>query len=82
MIMLSGHFCKSLHVRHARRKQASIKVQEYLPEAQIKTKTIYTKLLPTKRLVTLERFDWDLRTCLAHPSPSLKSNAEKSLKQF
>ena len=36
-VVLSGHFCRSPHVGHARRKQAGIKVQEYLPEAQIKT---------------------------------------------
>ena len=38
-VVLSGHFCTSLNVRHARRKQAGIEVQEYLPEAQIKTGT-------------------------------------------
>ena len=38
-VVLSGHFCASLHVGHARRKQACIKLQEYLPEAQIKTKS-------------------------------------------
>ena len=32
-VVLSGHFCASLHVGHARRKQAGIKLQEYLPEA-------------------------------------------------
>ena len=34
-VILSGHFCVSLHVGHARRKQAGIKLQEYLPEAHI-----------------------------------------------
>ena len=37
-VVLSAHFSASPHVGHARKKQASIKVQEYLPEAQIKTK--------------------------------------------
>ena len=37
-VVLSGHFCVSLHMSHARRKQASIKLLEYLLEAQIKTK--------------------------------------------
>ena len=36
-VVLSGHFCASLHVGHARRKQAGIKLQGYLPEAKIKT---------------------------------------------
>ena len=36
-VVLSEHFCASLHVGHARKKQAGIKVQEYLPKAQIKT---------------------------------------------
>ena len=36
-VVLSGHFCASPHVGHARRKQAGIKLQEYLPEVQIKT---------------------------------------------
>jgi len=35
MITLSGDLCASLHVGHARLKQAGIKLQEYLPEAQI-----------------------------------------------
>jgi len=35
-VVLSRHFWTSLHVGHARRKQASINVQEYLPEAQNK----------------------------------------------
>ena len=35
-VVLSGHFCVSLHEGQARRKQAGIKLQEYLPEAQIK----------------------------------------------
>ena len=37
-VALSGHFCKSLHVGNARRNKADIELQEYLPEAQIKTK--------------------------------------------
>ena len=32
-VTLSRHFCVSPHVGHARRRQAGIKVQEYLPEA-------------------------------------------------
>ena len=36
-VVLSGHFCASLHVGHARRKQASIELQIYLSEDQIKT---------------------------------------------
>ena len=32
-VVLSGHICTSLHVGHARRKQAGIKLQECLPEA-------------------------------------------------
>ena len=34
-VVLSGHFCISPIVEHARRKQASIRLQEYLPELQI-----------------------------------------------
>ena len=52
-VVLSGHFYASPHVGHARRKQASIKVQEYLPEAQIKTKQTNT--------VYLEK---DVRICI------------------
>ena len=37
-VVLSEHFCVSLHVGHAKMKQDGIKVQEYLPEAKIKTR--------------------------------------------
>ena len=47
MMTLSGHLCVSLHVGHARRKQAGIKLQEYLPKAQIKTnETIMEEYCP------------------------------------
>ena len=39
-VVLSGHFCASLYVGQARRKQAGIELQEYLLEAQIKTNKI------------------------------------------
>ena len=41
-VVLLGHFCTSPHVGHVRRKQACIKLQEYLPESQIKTDKLTT----------------------------------------
>ena len=48
-VVLSGHFCTSLHVGHARRKQAGIKLQKYLPEAQIKTNKVVPYIQENKR---------------------------------
>ena len=36
-VVLSGHFCANPHVRHARQKKVSIKLQEYLLKTKIKT---------------------------------------------
>ena len=44
-VVFSGHFYASLHVGHARRKQAGIILKEYLLEAKIKTNKQTSELI-------------------------------------
>ena len=59
-VVLSGHFCVSPHVGHARRKQAGIKGQEYFPEAKIKTKYKTNNVKVWLKNLTLSQLEFNV----------------------